>query len=158
AFGAPLGIGHSWQFPLDIPALVGGPTAYVGFTGASGPQPDLFGVQSLRSWWYRAGTLGAVNQVPVIVRPARVVTPVTYGPASQPLDAQFVVRAEDDGPFDLQYRWSLVSAPPSASVQFDPLGVHGVRFDQPGMYVSRVTVTAALGLSAPSDATSVVPS
>jgi hypothetical protein len=157
SMGAPLGMGHSWQFSVDIPAMAGGPTAYVGFTAASGPQPDQFGVQSLKSWWYRAGSPGAVNQAPVIVRPARLVTPVTYGPVSEPLAAQFVVRAEDDSPFDLKYRWSLVSAPPGANVQFDPLGIHGARLDRPGTYVFRVTVTDAFGLSATGDATYVVP-
>jgi hypothetical protein len=156
--GSSLGVGHSWQFPVDIPALVGGPTAYVGFTGASGPQPDQFGVQSLRDWSYRAGLPGAPNQAPVIVRPARLLTPVSYRPEALPLYAQFVVRAEDDSPFNLQYRWQLVSAPPGVAVDFDPLGVHGVRFDQPGTYVFRVTVTDAFGLTATSDATYVVAS
>jgi len=154
--GSSLGIGHSWQYPIDIPTLVGGPTAYVGFTGASGTQPDQFGVQSLEGWSYRAGLPGAPNQAPVIVRPARLLTPVEYGPVSDTVVAQFVVRAEDDSPFDLKYRWSLVSAPPGANVQFDPLGVHGVRLGQPGTYVFRVTVTDAFGLSATSDATYVV--
>ena len=158
ALGEPLGIGHTWHFPVDIPAVVGGPTAYVGFTGASGPQPDQFGVQELRGWSYRAGLAGTANQAPVIVRPARLVTPVVYSPVSLPVYAEFVVRAEDDGPLKLQYRWDLVSAPPGATVQFDPPGIHGVRLDQPGTYVFRVTVTDAFGLSATSDVTYVVPS
>lgn len=59
SINSPRGIWHTWQFPVDIPSVVGGPTAYVGFTGASGSQPDQFGVQHVKAWRYQAVPPGA---------------------------------------------------------------------------------------------------
>jgi hypothetical protein len=144
-------------FPVDIPGLVGGGTAYVGFTGATGPTVDRFGSQTLAAWRYRAVPPGTPNQPPVIVRPARVVAPVDYGVLELPLQTSFQVRAEDDGgPPELRTRWELMSAPPGAIVQFDPLGRNGPRFFESGTYVFRLTATDAQGLSATSEATFVV--
>jgi Legume lectin domain/Chitobiase/beta-hexosaminidase C-terminal domain len=41
---------HSW--PIDIPSIVGGNTAYVGFTGSTG---GLFANQNVTSWTYSTG-------------------------------------------------------------------------------------------------------
>ncbi|AXC11044.1 hypothetical protein ACPOL_1700 [Acidisarcina polymorpha] len=47
--------GASWQhaFPVDIPAMVGGATAYVGFTGSTGGNTAS---QKINSWSYIAGS------------------------------------------------------------------------------------------------------
>lgn len=42
----------SYSWPIDIPAVVGGPTAYVGFTGATGGVTSL---GQLYSWTYQPG-------------------------------------------------------------------------------------------------------
>ncbi|HKB05024.1 MAG TPA: PKD domain-containing protein [Gemmataceae bacterium] len=142
-------------FAVDLPAFVGGNTAYMGFTGSTGPTVDPYAFQSA-GWEYRFVPPGAPNQPPVIVRPARLLAPSYTPPWVQPW-ADFLVRAADDGPFDLRYRWEVVSAPAGAAPQFNPDGQTGVRFDRPGTYVFRVTATDAQGLSATSDATYLVP-
>jgi hypothetical protein len=40
------------SFAVDIPGAVGGPTAYVGFTGATG---DLTSTEAITSWTYETG-------------------------------------------------------------------------------------------------------
>ena len=46
----------SRAFSVDIPTAVGGPTAYVGFTGGSG---GLTAVQTIRTWTFTSGTTQA---------------------------------------------------------------------------------------------------
>jgi hypothetical protein len=109
------------------------------------------------SWDYRAVAPGSPNLDPLVVRPARVIAPVLYGPPTLPFSVRLVARAEDDGgPFDLRYRWELVSAPAGANPVVHPLGTHGARLDQPGTYVFRVTITDARGDSVTDEATYVL--
>jgi Legume lectin domain len=156
------------SFAADLRALVGGDTAFVGFTASTGPSVNRFSRQYVASWRYQSATPGIANQPPVILRPARMVTPEYYGPVPLPLSVELRMRAEDDGgPFDLVYRRELISAPPGAEVQFDPVsttavevdapGLTSVRFSLPGTYVFRVTVADAQGLSSATEVTYVVP-
>jgi hypothetical protein len=151
---------------VDLPAVVGAGSAFVGFTGSTGPDVDQFASQQISSWRYVSVPPGGSNRAPTIVRPARIVAPVSYGPEPLPLSADLRVRVEDDGgPFDLVYRRELISGP--ADVQFDPVaktgvevdapGLTSVRFFHPGTYVFRVTVTDAQGLSSATEVTYIVP-
>ena len=57
--------GGVWQtsFQVNIPSLVGGNTAYVGFTGGSGGQSSS---QKVESWTYLAGAPTVTNPPPVL--------------------------------------------------------------------------------------------
>jgi len=50
----------SATWPLNIPAAVGAPTAYVGFTGGTGGSTAT---QEIITWNYTAGTTSAQAQV-----------------------------------------------------------------------------------------------
>src|SRR5439155_24893670 len=130
------------------------PTAYVGFTGASGPQPDQFGAQTVKTWRYQAIPPGSANRPPVIVRSARLVSVSSDGRMWE-LEAR---AADDGGPLNLRTHWERVSGPsPSAALpQVDWQGRTTVRFDLPGSYTYRFVATDAQGLTATSDVTYVV--
>jgi hypothetical protein len=68
--------------------------------------------------------------------------------------------ADDGGPFNLRTRWELVSGPPGAAPRFEPSPSPGnyAKFDMPGTYLFRVTVTDSQGQSAVDYATYVVES
>jgi Legume lectin domain len=135
-------------FSVDIPDVVGGSMAYVGFTGATDETPDQFASQNVTGWRFRTVPPGSANQPPLFVRPARLTQSIF-----DPRFADLLVRAEDDGgPFNLRYRWELVSAPEGATPDLDPLGRRAVQLDRPGTYVFRLTVTDAQGLTATAEA------
>jgi hypothetical protein len=54
---------YSHSFAINIPVVVGGDTAYVGFTGGTG---GLTAIQEIVSWTYVAGTPGAAAPPPPI--------------------------------------------------------------------------------------------
>jgi hypothetical protein len=144
-------------FAVDIPRLVGGPTAFVGFTGATGPVVDPYVWQQVFDWRYQTVSPGTPNEPPAIIRPARLVASAFYATDR----AYPQLRAADDGgPFNLRTRWELVSGPPGAAPRFEPSPSPGnyAKFDMPGTYLFRVTVTDSQGQSAVDYATYVVES
>jgi hypothetical protein len=137
------------SFDVDIPAIVGGSTAFAGFTGSTGATVDRFASLNVTGWRFQMVPTGTPNELPAIARPARLVPQASYATEI----ANFQLRVEDDGgPFNLRYRWELLSAPAGASVIFDPAGQGTARFDLPGVYEFRVTVTDAQGQSATGEA------
>ena len=136
------------SFAADIPGLVGGSHAFVGFTGATGPVVDRYEWQQISEWRYQTVSPGTENQPPSIIRPGRLVAAASYATNR----ASFQVRAADDGgPFNLRTRWELVSAPPGAKPRFEhfePVAGNYAEFDMVGDYTFRVTVTDAQGQSA----------
>jgi len=143
------GLSTTASFAADIPELVGGSSAFVGFTGATGPVVDRYEWQPIFEWRYVAVLPGSPNAPPTIIRSPRL---VELGSYSLHRLAQFQVRAADDaGPFNLRTQWELVSAPPGAKPRFEhfePVNGNYAEFDVLGDYTFRVTVTDAQGLSA----------
>ena len=132
------------QFPVNIPAAVGSPTGYVGFTAGTGA---LFAEQAIDSWTFASDT--PPSRPPVIADPAGV-APVSL------LSVALIVGATDDGgPANLTYTWEIVSAPPGAASHISPrpgdptAAIAG--FDTPGHYQFRVTVRDANGQTAVSE-------
>ena len=135
------------SFAVDITGLVGGSSAFVGFTGATGSVVDPYLWQQILEWRYQTVLPGTANQPPSIIRPGRLVAAASYATNR----ASFQVRAADDGgPFNLRTRWELVSAPPGAKPRFEhfePVNGNYAEFDMLGDYTFRVTVTDAQGLT-----------
>jgi hypothetical protein len=132
------------QFPVNVPAAVGSPTGYVGFTAGTGA---LLAEQSIDSWTFASDT--PPSRPPVISDPAGV-APVSL------LSVALIVGATDDGgPANLTYTWEIVSAPPGATSHISPrpgdptAAIAG--FDLPGHYQFRVTVRDANGQTAVSE-------
>jgi len=65
---------HTWThaFPVDIPAAVGGPTAYAGFTAGTG---ELFARQAIESW--------TLTDPAPVSRPPEIATPIMVFAARQ---------------------------------------------------------------------------
>jgi sugar lactone lactonase YvrE len=106
---------HTWShtFAVDIPAAVGGSTAYAGFTAGTG---ELFARQAIESW--TLDDAAPVNQPPVV-------SPISVqlvGPGHLNLGAQVA----DDGRLSaLTYSWEMVSS---------PSGVTGSLQELPGLF------------------------
>jgi Bacterial lectin/Legume lectin domain len=130
---------------VDIPAAVGGGTAFVGFTGATGDTVDRYAVQYLEAWCFRTVPVGVPDQPPAFLRPPRLVPGAWYSTSAAYRQAR---AADDGGPFNLRTRWELVSAPPGAKPYFYPAEDDPVRFDKVGDYLFRVTATDVAGQSA----------
>jgi hypothetical protein len=139
------GQGFQRAFDVDIPAAVGGSTAYAGFTAGTG---ELFAPIDVLDWTYTPTAPGAVNYPPAI----------QYGQTPPP-DTRYgrymffdALAKDDGGPFNLQYIWEVLSAPAGAApVRFEVNGInsgHGAdetwhalaTFDRAGEYVIRLTV------------------
>jgi hypothetical protein len=142
-----------WQFPVDIPGVLGTTTAYVGFTAGSGPTADQYGSQDVLNWSYRAIPPGAPDRPPVIVRPAQAVSTSPNGRT-----ATLQARVEDDGgPDNLRTRWEWVFTPPEPAPHlFNGSRTAAAVFDEPGTYTFRFIATDIHGQTATSDVTYVV--
>jgi hypothetical protein len=134
---------HTWthQFPVDIPAAVGGPTAYVGFTAGTG---ELFARQAIDSWTFAED----VAQGPSITG-----LRAEYGPD---LSVRLFASAADTGNSGgLTYSWGVVSVPPGSYPNIYPsvLDPSGAWFypTATGVYTFRVTVRDANGRTATKD-------
>ena len=134
---------HTWAhaFPVDIPAAVGGPTAYAGFTAGTG---ELVARQAVESWTFT--------------------TEDTRGPTITGLEAWFAFEqgvqlratvADDGGSGGLTYTWEMVSAPPGGAVYVysfpsSPGQAHAYPHVV-GPYTFRLTVRDADGRTATRD-------
>jgi hypothetical protein len=139
------GQGFYQSFAVDIPAAVGGPTAYAGFTAGTG---SLFAPIDILDWTYIPTTGSAGNTPPVILN-GQTPPPDTMFGRYMNFDA---LAKDDGGPFNLQYIWEVLSAPAGAApVRFEVNGVSSghrsgenwdalATFDRTGEYVVRLTV------------------
>jgi hypothetical protein len=126
------------QFPVDIPAAVGGPTAYAGFTAGTG---ELFARQAIDSWTFaEVGPAGPT---------------ITGLRAEHGTDSSIrlsAVAAETGGSGGLTYTWEVVSVPSGGSPNIYPSSVDpAAAWSYPtatGIYTFRLTVRDADGRTA----------
>ena len=134
------------RFAVDIPAAVGGPTAFVGFTAGTG---ELFARQSIDSWTFAE----VVPDMPTS-RPPEITTPAGATPVPEDLTVALTVGAADDGgPDGLTYTWEAVSAPspPLITTQSVNHAAAAAALYADGTYTFRVTVRDAEGQTATSE-------
>jgi sugar lactone lactonase YvrE len=132
------------DFVVDIPAAVGSPTGYAGFTAGTG---ELFARLSIDSWMYTEGVPETpANRPPVISTPA-------WASWGSPGAVVLAAAATDDGgSTNLTYTWEVESAPAGAAPEIRPMDRQSatVLLDRGGRHTFRVTVRDAQGLEATS--------
>ena len=135
-------------YAVDIPAVVGGPNAYVGFTAGTG---ELFAPIDVLNWTYTPNVSVAGNATPIIVpQPPAADASVWVRGGSKQLSA---LGADDGGEPNLTYTWSVVSAPSGAApVRFSTNGTNAAKsttatFDKAGDYYFQLVITDAEGES-----------
>jgi hypothetical protein len=143
-------------FSVDIPAAVGGSTAYAGFTAGTG---ELFAPIDVLDWTYVPNTGAAGNTPPVLIDGGTPPPDTMYG-RYMLFDA---LAKDDGGPFNLHYVWEVLSAPAGAApVRFEVNGVSSghrtgenwdalATFDRAGEYVIRLTVRDQQGSAIQTD-------
>ena len=104
---------HAWahQFVVDIPAAVGGPTAYAGFTAGTG---ELFARQAIDSWTYAEVVPDVPTGRPPEIAPLEV---HWFAPGTVALAARVT---DDRGADHLTYAWEVVSAPDGQTRRLPP--------------------------------------
>ena len=115
------------------------------------PHVDRFATQNVTEWRYVTIPPGQPNQPPGFVGAPRF-RDIGYFFSVYRAEMHAAV-ADEGGPFNLRTWWEPVSTPPGAAVRYDAFGRFEARFDTPGTYVFRVTVTDAQGLTATEYAT-----
>jgi hypothetical protein len=125
---------------INIPDIIGGSTAYVGFTGATGVQ---YSTQEITNWTYGYGpSISSVSASPTTVtKHASVLTAIASDPT---------------GTKDLIYSWNEISAPAGAraatfSTNISDLDDTTVTVFTDGDYVFQVTVKDKNGYTATDD-------
>ena len=128
---------HTWthQFPVDIPAAVGGPTAHVGFTAGTG---ELSARQAIDSW-----TFAEVLPDAPTGTPPEITSLVGHTSSGSFVTLRSLV-ADDGGPAAVTYSWSVVSTPVGGTADdypgtSDPWNAY-VQMTRGGLYVFRLTV------------------
>jgi legume-like lectin family protein len=127
------------SYPVDLTQTVGGNTAYVGFTAATG---NSFSTQKILSWDYTGSNTPTITAV----------ASATPNPVTGTTTA-LSVAATDNGA-DLTYSWALASKPNGA--EHDPIFSENgtdssdsitAKFFKAGRYGFRVTIANAYGQS-----------
>ena len=96
-------------FPVNVPAALGAPTGYVGFTAGTGA---LFAEQAIDSWTFASDTPPSL--------PPQITDPAGVAPVSLLSVALTVGAADDGGPTNLTYTWETGRRAPWGRVPHQP--------------------------------------
>src|SRR5206468_8089565 len=95
-------------YAVDIPAIVGGPTAYVGFTAGTG---ELFAPIDVLDWTYTPTVDANGDAAPIIVAGPEAADNLIRGRSTQ----FSALGADDGGEANLTYTWIVTGAPQGAA-------------------------------------------
>jgi hypothetical protein len=135
-------------YAVDIPAVVGGPTAFVGFTAGTG---EMFAPIDVLDWTYTPTVDANGDAAPIVVQSPRAAEHFVRGRSTE-LSA---LGADDGGESNLTYTWRVAFAPQGAGpVRFSENGTNAARtttatFDAAGRYGFELLVQDARGNEAP---------